>query len=423
MSAALRRLGRIEFTSLLALSMALAALGIDLMLPAFPQLRRDLGLPADSNAVAGMVTAYFLGMAVGQVLYGPLADRFGRRPILWLGFGIYGAGALVTAVAPTLELVLAARVLWGLGAAGPRVITLAVVRDSFHGEQMSRAMSFIMAVFILVPVLAPSIGAVALTVTTWRWLFGLCALVAAAVLVWSVRLPETLRPEHRLPLGFRRLRAAAHFVVSNRLTVGYTLAMTALWAVFASYLASSQIIFSQTFGQPDRYPVIFGGIAGVMGLAMLLNARIVGPVGTRRLAHVVLLAYVVVATCLAGVALVTGGRPALWLFLVLLAALVTCQALLIPNFNTIAMAPMAAVAGTASSLIGGVQIAVGSSLGALLDRAYDGTVVPLTLGFLAAGLAAVAVVLVAERGRLFRPLEAPPLTPEERAATAVTAEA
>jgi MFS transporter, DHA1 family, multidrug resistance protein len=135
-SGAERRLGRVELTSLLAMSMALAALGLDLMLPAFGAIREDLGLASDSTAVAGLVTAYFVGLAVGQLFYGPLADRYGRRPILYAGYLIYGLGALASTVAPTLPLLLAGRVLWGVGAAGPRVVTLAVIRDSFECEAM-----------------------------------------------------------------------------------------------------------------------------------------------------------------------------------------------------------------------------------------------------------------------------------------------
>ena len=396
-----------EFTSLLAMSMALAALGIDLMLPAFGAIRRDLQLPPDSTAVAGMVTAYFVGLAVGQLGYGPIADRYGRKPALYIGYAVYALGALAAALAPTLPLLLAARLLWGLGAAGPRVVTLAVVRDSFEGERMSRAMSFIMAVFILVPVIAPALGAAVVAIGSWRWLFGGCMLAVSAMALWALRLPESLHEEHRAELRFGRVLAAARFVASDRQTVTYTLAMTALYGAFSSYLASSEIIFGETFGRAAAFPVIFGGLALVMGGAMLTNARVVGRVGTRRLAHGVLLAYVGVAAALVAIALLTGGTPPLWVFLVGMAAMLSAHALLIPNFNSMAMAPMAAVAGTASSVIGAVQIAVGAALGAVLDRAFDGTIRPMAFGFLGYGLVALLLVLWGERGRLFGPLADP----------------
>jgi DHA1 family bicyclomycin/chloramphenicol resistance-like MFS transporter len=186
-----RRVRRPEFTAVLAFSMALTALGIDLMLPAFGAIRFDLGLAEDSTAIAGLVTAYFLGLAVGQLAYGPIADRFGRRPALYAGYIVYGLAALVTALAPTLPLLLVARFVWGVGAAGPRVVTLAMVRDAFEGEQMSRTMSMIMAVFILVPVVAPTVGAAVAAVSSWRWL---CAGRRRAVAVGVATTRDAARP-------------------------------------------------------------------------------------------------------------------------------------------------------------------------------------------------------------------------------------
>lgn len=397
-------LGRVEFTALLAMSMALAALGLDLMLPAFALMRADLGLAPGSTAIAGVVTAYMLGLAAGQLLYGPLADRYGRRPALFVGFGIYALGALLCTVAPGLQLLLVGRFVWGLGAAGPRVVTLAVVRDRFEGEQMARAMSFIMAVFIIIPVIAPTIGALVITVVSWRMLFVLSFLVAVAVAIWARRLPETLPVEHQLELRFGRVLRAARLVVTNRETLGYTLALTSLYGVFISYLASSEIIFGETFGRPEAFPVIFGGVAAFMGVAMLINTRLVHRFGTRRTAHGVLLAYVAISGGLLAVSVTTAGRPPLGLFLALLVTLVVAHALLIPNFNTIAMAPMAAQAGTAASVIGAIQLGIGAALGSLLDRQFDGTVLPLSWGFFGYGLLAVAIVLIVERGILFRPL-------------------
>lgn len=408
-----RRLGRVEFTSLLALSMALTALGIDIMLPAFADIRTSLGLPANSTAVAGLVTAYFLGLAVGQLAYGPLADRYGRRRALYVGYGIYLVAAVGAALAPSLGLLLALRFVWGVGAAGPRVATLAIIRDSYEGEQMSRAMSFVMAVFILVPVIAPSIGAALTAVVSWRFAFVACALAAAGLALWARRLPETLAPEDRLELTPGRILEATRFVLRDRQTVGYTVALAALYGTFTSWIASSEIILGEVFGQAATFPLWFGGLAAVMGVAVLLNARIVGRIGTRRLAHGVLVGYLGTGVLLVGVSAATGGRPPLLLFAALIAAVLAGHALLIPNFNTIAMQPMASVAGTASSVLGATTVAAGALLGSLLDRAFDGTVGPLALGLLVYGLLACAAVLWAERGRLFQPLLAlPPAEPQ-----------
>lgn len=397
-----RRLGRFEFTALLAMSMALPALGIDAILPAFGAMRSEFGLAADSTALAGVVTAFMLGLAAGQIFYGPLADRFGRKPILYAGFAIYLVGAVASALAPSLAFLFAVRFLWGLGAAGPRVVTLSVVRDRFEGEEMSRAMSFIMAVFVLVPIVAPAFGALVAGVASWRWVFGVCAVLVVVMAIWATRLQESLDPEDRLELTVERLRLAAHYVFTNRLTMGYTIALTALFGVFMSYLASSEIIFGDVFGAADEYPYLFGGLAAVMGGAMLANALLVRRFGTRRMSRGVLGIYLVLSFAFVGLAVVTGGRPPLGLFLVSLAGMLASHALLMPNFNTIAMEPMKPVAGTAAAVIGTVSTAGGALLGAVLDRLFDGTVLPLAIGFAVAGLVASAAVVWAERTRAMR---------------------
>jgi MFS transporter, DHA1 family, multidrug resistance protein len=407
-----RRLTRSsELIALLALSVALAALGIDIMLPALGAIRADLGLAPDATAGAWLVTAYILGLAVGQLFYGPVADRFGRRPTLYVGYAIYAAAALAAAASTSLTLLLVSRFVWGLGAAGPRVVTMAVIRDSYEGERMARAMSLLMAVFVVVPIVAPSLGAGIVLIGSWRWVFGVCFLAVVMMSVWARRLPETLREEHRRELRFQPVMRAARHVVTNRQTVTYTLALSILFGVFLSYIASSEIIVAETFDRAGWFPFIFGGLATVMGLSMLVNARVVERVGTRRLAHGALLVYNVLAVVLVVVVTVAAGRPPLWLFLIGLAGMLASQSLLIPNLNTVAMTPMAAVAGTAASVIGAVQMGLGAVLGAVIDRAFDGTVLPLSLGFLGYGLVALGLILYGERGRLFQPLVPPPEVP------------
>lgn len=396
-----RELGRREFTVMIAMIMALTALAIDIMLPTFGAVRSEFGLPADSTAPAAIVTFFFLGLATAQVFFGPLADRFGRKPVLYAGLALYVVSALSATLAPTLEMVLISRFVWGVGAAAPRVVALSMVRDAYQGEAMARTMSVIMSIFVLVPVVAPSVGALILTVASWRWVFGACAAFAVVMAVWTLRLPESLEPDNRLPLRFDAITAAAKSVVMNRQTIGYTLAMTFLFGVFISYLASSELIISDVFDRAEQFPYIFGGLAAVMGAAMLANAAIVWRLGLRRLVRWVLVAYVAGSAGLVLLAVVTEGRPTFWVFMIGLAAMLSMHATLIPNFNTLAMNPMGKVAGTAAALIGTISTAFGAALGSILDRTFDGTVLPFTLGFLGYGIAAAGFVLWAERGRLF----------------------
>lgn len=404
------RLGRVELTALLALSMALAALAIDMMLPAFGVMRADLGLPADSTALAGAVTFYLLGLAIAQLIYGPMADRFGRKPTLYVGYGIYMIGAAASALAPGLVALLVARFIWGLGAAGPRVVTLSVVRDRYEGEEMSRAMSFIMAVFVLVPIIAPSLGSALVTVVSWRWVFGAPLLLAVVMAIWATRLGESLDPANRIEFRLRPILAAGRVVVSNRQTVGYTIALTSLMGVFSSYLASSELIFSDVFGQRERFPVLFGSLAAVMGGAMLANAFVVRRFGARRLAHAVVLLYVAASAGFLGLVLVQDGHPPLWLFMAGMGVMMGAHSLLIPNFNTIAMDPMKRVAGTAAAVIGTVSTAGGALLGSILDRLFNGTAIPMVAGFAVGGIVALLGVLWAEHGVMFKPLRPVPAT-------------
>jgi len=386
----------------MASTMSLSALSIDLMLPAFDEIRADFGLAADSTDTAAIITLFFLGMAAAQLVYGPLADRFGRKPVLYGGLAVFVMGAIGSALAGSLASVLAFRFLWGLGAAGPRVISLSIVRDVYEGDQMARVMSFIAAVFIFVPVVAPSAGTVLLGIASWRFLFWLCAILAGAVGLWLLRLPETLDAATRLErLQLRSLLRTARIVVTNRQAVGYTLALTFVFGAFVSYLASSELVWDEVYGRGDQFPLIFGALALAIGVAILINGLIVDRIGARRIVHGSLFAYVATAGVALILAIVGDGSPNFWLFVVLLGVALMFHGLLIPNSNSIAMSPLGDVAGTASSLIGAFSILGGAVLGAVIDRAFNGTVTPMITGFFLASLLALITILITERGRMF----------------------
>ena len=403
-----RSMGGREVITLLAMVMATVALAVDIILPAFAAIRADFGLASDSTAAAGLITTFLLGLALSQVVYGVLADRFGRKPILYAGISLYIVGALASAFAPGMGWLLAARFVWGAGAAAPRILTLSVLRDIYSGERMARAMSFVMAIFILVPVVAPSLGAVLTDWITWRGAVGFTVVVAVVVGIWTLRLPETLRPENRLELTWTDVARAARIVLTNRVTVGYMLAFTALFGSFASYLASSELIFADVFDLADEFPVIFGALSVVMGVAVLVNGGLVERVGLQRLIRLVMVGYLISAVALNVISVLTGGTPPFWLFAAGLAVVFSMHALLIPNMNSAAMMPMASVAGTASAIIGTVATAGGALLGSVIDRAYDGTVIPLSLGFLVLGVVAWFLCRSAEASLSAVPVEPAP---------------
>jgi DHA1 family bicyclomycin/chloramphenicol resistance-like MFS transporter len=386
-----------ELTVMLGLAMSTGALGIDAMLPAFDDIRADLGLAPESTSVGMIITSYFVGLAVGQLVYGPLADRFGRRWTLHLSLATYAAGALASALAPTLTVLVLTRFVWGLGGAGPRVVAMAVVRDRFDGDQMSQVMSSLMAVFILVPIAAPSLGAGVVAVASWQWLFIVCMLFALAVGAWTWRLPETLRPEHRMELSAGRIAAAARAVAAERRSVGYLVAVTFLMGVFVAYLSGFESVIAQAYDRASDFPLIFGGLAAVMGVTMLANRRLVIRYGAVNVTLTTLALYVVLAVPFVILAAATGGRPPFVLFLIGMAVMLSCHAVLLPNLNSIALEPMAGIAGTAASVIGSAQTAGGALLGGILMATFDGTARPLVYGFLVFAVLAGAAAWWTER--------------------------
>lgn len=375
--------------------MAVTALGIDTVLPAFPEIREAFDLDADATEVTGLISLFFIGSSLGLLPAGLLSDRFGRRPVMWGGLALYILGAIGSIMAPTLGAMFIARFIWGLGSAGPRVAALAMIRDSYEGAQMARQMSLVMAIFILVPTFAPALAVGILALGPWQAIFWVCAGFAALVSVGVAQLPETLpvqasgarsRPVLSAGGAWKDCRA----VVATPGMVGYLLSLTALFGVFLSYLASSEIILDQVFGLADWFPVFFGGIAIAMGSSMYINGRFVERVGLRRIIRLVFWANMSMTVVLLVVALFTGGRPPFWLFVVLLGAVLFTQQMLIPNMNAMAMRPLANVAGTGAAILGMVPGVFGAVIGGFIDHQFDGTVTPLAIGFVLSSFTASA---------------------------------
>jgi DHA1 family bicyclomycin/chloramphenicol resistance-like MFS transporter len=382
---------------LLAMTMSLTALGVDLLLPAFPALRVELGLDPSSTEISGFITAYFVGLAVGQLTLGPLSDRYGRKPLLTVGIVIYILGAVLSSLAPSLTLLFAARFVWGVGAAGGRVLSLAIVRDRFSGARMARMMSSIMAVFIIVPMIAPTLGAVTLRFVTWHQLVGL-NVVAALIILTSLRqLEETLPPASRRSLRAGELSAALARILRHPHSGPLVLAQAVLFGGFSSYLATSEIVYGEVFGRPRSFPLLFGGMALVMGVAAVANGRLVERYGLPAMLRATVGIYSLSSVILLGVVWSSGGRPPLWLYLIVLAAVLCSHAMTIPNMTSSVMEPMGDIAGLASAITGAVLIGGGALLGSFIDRAYDGTVLPLALAFVASALVVSTLVRASER--------------------------
>ncbi len=388
-----------EFVALIAMMMALNALAIDSMLPALPAIGDALGVESE-NSRQWVITAYLLGFGVTQVIYGPLADRFGRKPILMIGLGLYVLFSVLAAFSPTFELLIAARVGTGIGAAALRVLAVSIVRDRYSGRTMARVMSLSFLVFLGVPILAPALGQLILTVAPWPWVFGVLAVGGAAFALWAgLRLPETLDPENRMPIQVGRIVSAFREALTNRRSIGYTLAVTAISGTLFGFINSSQQIFFDVFHAPQLFTIVFGAIAAGVAVASLLNARLVERLGSRLISHTALLGFIAMSAIHAAVAMT--GHETIWTFAVLQALTMFCFGFIAGNFGAMAMEPMGHIAGTASSAQGFVSTTGGASLGFLIGQQFNGSAAPMTIGFVALGLAALGFVLFAERGRLF----------------------
>lgn len=391
------KLGERELLTMISAIMALMALAIDMMLPAFDDMRSEFGLADGSNEVAQVITVFFFGLAVAQLFYGPLADRYGRKPILYSGIVIYLIGAVGSALAPSLEWLLVSRFVWGVGAAGARVVATAIVRDVFAGTRMAKALSQIMAVFVLVPVIAPTLGAGIILVLPWRSIFWACVVWTIIVTVWSFRLPETLDPANRRALEARVIADGYRTVASNRLTAGYTLATVFLQGVFTTYLATSELIIGEIFGRGDEFPLVFGAVALLFGLGAFVNGNLVGRIGLTRLTHRVAVTLVTGTVLLVVMSLATDGRPPFWVFMPLLGLSLSLFMFLMPNLNSAAMAPLGEVAGSASSLTGAARMAGGAVLGGIASGTVSDSVTPFAVSMLVFVAAAVGCMVAAER--------------------------
>lgn len=403
------RLPFAEFVALIAFMMALGPLAMDSMLPGFGVMRADLGL-ADPNDIQLVIIVFMGFFAAAQLIYGPLADNWGRRPALALGLGVFLGGSVLALVADDFDTLIVARAIQGTGAAATRILASAITRDRFNGPDMARVMALIMMVFITVPILAPAYGSLLLMTGNWRAVFAGMLVPGLLLAGWFfLRMPETLAPENRLPLASGRVIRAAARCFITRQSAGATMAMGLMYACLMAYIASSeQVLATGVYALGDLFPLAFGLIAAVMGGASIINARLVRRLGIRRLLHAGQCGFVVMAAVLLAVAVGFGGKPPFALFAALLTACLFLLSLTMPNFNALAMMPLGDIAGTASSVIGFFSMLIGALFGGLVGALFDGTVQPLAAGLLVLGAAALAVTLWAEKGRLFSAMPAAP---------------
>lgn len=380
-----------EFIAMSASAMMLTALGIDIMLPAFAELRQHFGLGPDSTAPAQIVSFFLMGQVV-QIVFGALSDRYGRLPILRVGFPLYIIGGISATFAPSLPLMLAARFVAGMGASAVLTTTIAGVRDRFAGDQMAKTMSLIFAIFLFVPVVAPFLGMAILSIASWQMVFLTPPLFAVMVFLWSLRLEESLPPQKRVPLNWRSVGQSARKVVSNKTFLRYTTITTLLFSVLSAYVASSEYIIGTIYGRPELFAWIFAAIGLLMSFFSLLNSRLSAKYGARRSIRGLLLIYTTAGTLLLGWTLTFGDPPDMLLFFTCVALMLAINLAIEPNSSALALEPMGEMAGMAASIYGTIFFSFGASLGSVISLLLVDGVFSMVISFLVAGIMGLVLV-------------------------------
>lgn len=385
-------LSLVEFVILVSMMMSLTALSIDAMLPALSQIGSDLNVQNANNRQL-VISVIFLGLAVGQLFFGPLSDRTGRKPAIYAGYSLFIVGSLISSVAISFPMMLFGRLLQGAGISAPRAVTLALVRDRYEGRAMARVMSFVMTIFILVPMIAPILGQTILLLSGWRSIFVGFVLLAVITVVWfALRMPETLDPENRAPFSLQRIIMATGEIIKTRPSLGYTVTAGLVSGAFIGYLNSSQQIFQEQYALGELFPLYFSVIAVSIGLASFLNARLVMRFGMRPLVSWSLRIIFGLAIAAFGIALVTAGQPPLWLFMAYLMLSFFCVGILFGNMNSLAMEPLGHIAGTGAAVVGSLSTLISMLLGTVIGQNYNGTIIPLVIGL--AVLTGLSIIIV-----------------------------
>jgi len=394
---------RTEFILLIALLMALNAVAIDIMLPALPVIGTELGA-TNENDQQLMLTLYLAGFGISQLFYGPLSDAIGRRPVVFIGTGLFLIPVALAPFSPDFSFLLMLRFMQGVGAGASRVMSTAIVRDSYEGRAMAEIMSLTMMIFLAMPIIAPSLGQAIILVTTWHFTFLFMALMAVITLVWAYfRLPETLLSADRRPFSVLTVINNFKIVLSNKYSVSLTLANMLLFGTLLGFLGISPLIYLNIYDLGPIYPLMIALTASNLAIASLINSRIVGRFGPERIALVAAMSFVAIAAIWSLLAWQMTVLPP-WLFVAIHQPLMLCFGFAGTNSISAAMQPLGKVAGTASSTVGFFQTAGGAIIGAAIGYAYNGSILPVTLGFFICGCLAAALMLFA---RFVRVAEAP----------------
>ena len=382
----------------MALMTSLAAMSIDAMLPALSMIADDLG--AENNEQQYVVSAFLLSFGIAQMFFGPLSDSLGRKPIIYVGIGVYVLGSIICIFASDFSDILIGRALQGFGAGGPRVTIIALVRDKYKGNDMARVMSLVMMVFIMAPILAPTIGQVILLFAEWQWIFVFLIVLALSSVIWlAFRQPETLSEDNRRPFSVLRIAMTVLEILRIRESIGYTLMSGLMFSAFVGYLSSAQQVFQITYKLGDLFPLYFAALASGLGLASYLNSKLVHKFGMRRLCRAASILICCLTVVFVGVVYEMNGIPPLFLFMAFMMPAFFCFGILYGNFVALAMEPLGHIAGVGASVVGSISSLISVPLGALIGQQFNGTVLPLVIGFSVFSVTTFGLMCWVENGK------------------------
>lgn len=378
--------------------MSIVGISIDAMIPALGVIGQDLGV-SHPNEAQFIITSLFIGMAIGQLLYGPLSDAMGRKKVLYIGLAFYALGSVICYLSHTLDHMLIGRMIQGVGIASPYVSAMAIIRDKFTGRDMARVMSLVMVIFMLVPCVAPTLGQGIIFIFGWReiFLFYIILIIAMTIYIF-LGLEETLATENRIKFNALNIVHGFKEIIHNRHTIGYTIAMGGIFGSFMGYLNSAQQIFQVQFNAGKMFTLYFGMLALVFGASSLVNSYFVKRLGMRHICLRGMIITIVSSTMFFGLHFITDIH--LWMFLIYAAILFFVCGLMFGNLNALAMEPMGHIAGLAAAIIGFISSVISMTLGAIIGQLYDNTLIPVSLGFLCSGIFALGMMRWAEKGKL-----------------------
>ena len=384
---------------MMAAIFGLQAMGIDIMLPAL-EIIGDHYQIAQENDQQLVIFAFILGFGFPQLVFGPIADRFGRKILLQLSLIGYFITGFACMIAPSFGSLLLLRLLQGVCCAGTRVSAGAIIRDLSKGRSMASILSLVYTVFMIVPIIAPALGTAIMAVTDWRWVFGSLGVFSAVMFIWiQFRLPATLDDADKRPFSLEQISSAFREVASHRITVGYMMASGIIFGCLFAFIGASEQVFDEVFGRGDKFYLYFAGIAGMLAVMNYSNSKVVERFGMRRISHVVVLSFIALSA--ANLLYMHFVGQNFWVFYILFVLTFGCFGMMGANFSSLALEYMGEIAGTANAVYGFVTMTLSSFLGFMVARSFDGTVRPLLVAYVLLGVSSLIVILITERGKLF----------------------